>query len=161
MVLQATVQRAGIYEQEASESDRAKFRAGLRNALEAAAPQYISAVPDATHIANISALADLMSRNHGIVLRGGRFRIGPAQKALNLFLKYLWCGDTISVPLQCPFDARVLGQIPKVATILCTRLDSISVYETIVAAAREQVGAVSLAEWELALYDRVFTSARQ
>lgn len=157
MVLQATVQRAGIYEPAAAEFERAGFRAGLRSALEAVAPRYASSVDDATHTVNIGALADLMSRDHGAALRGGRFRIGPSQKALNLFLKYLWCSDTIPMPPHCPFDAVILSQMPMVSGIAWTRLDSISEYQRIVAAAREQAGAVSLAEWELALYDRVLT----
>jgi hypothetical protein len=39
-------------------------------------------------------------------------RIGLAQKALNLYLKYLWCLGEIHEPPHCPLDSIVLGQVP-------------------------------------------------
>ena len=40
---------------------------------------------------NIVALSEGLSEDHADILAGKRFRVGTAQKALNLYLKYLWC----------------------------------------------------------------------
>lgn len=40
------------------------------------------------------------------------FRIGSAQKALNLYRKYLWCLGYIPFPPHCPFDATIIDQLP-------------------------------------------------
>jgi hypothetical protein len=67
----------------------------LSSRLQVLASGYSSPVGDVAHCSAIEALAESMSRAfHGRnVLREDRFRIGVAQKALNLYLKYLWCFD--------------------------------------------------------------------
>ena len=112
MVLQATVQRAKIYESGSSERARVQFRAGLQCFLDEAAPSYSAPVSDEAHIERIVALAAALTRDNSPALREGRFRIGPAQKALNLFLKYQWCSGWIGVPPHCPFDARIIAMLP-------------------------------------------------
>ena len=60
---------------------------------------------------------------HGAV--GGRFRIGVAQKALNLYLKHLWCLDWIYEPPHCPFDNGIIRLLrPTPRETLWTQMDS-------------------------------------
>jgi len=155
MVLQATVQRAHIYAGDAVEPERNAFRAELRKRLDKISAQYDGAITDRRHVSNIEYLADSISERCRSALRGGRFRIGPAQKALNLHLKYLWCAGWIEHPPHCPFDYYVISELRLKRPPSWTRLDSSGEYMELVDAARLAAGAQSIAEWELAAYARL------
>lgn len=152
LTLQATVQRSGLYAPDVLDRDRQGFRRGLRQALEEAAEPYADTVPEAQHIEAIEALCRRMSGSHSDVLHEGRFRIGHAQKALNLFLKYYWCMGWIVTPPHCPFDARIIQRLPLRSRINWTDLDDIGKYKALVAAARSLAGDEPLAVWELRAY---------
>ncbi len=154
LVLAATVQRAHIYRPSASESLRNGFRVGLRRALDEYATEYTGHVDDRAHTRRIGALADRLSRNHASALVAGRFRIGPAQKALNLYLKYRWSAGWMPTPPHCPFDAVIMAALPYRARISWTKLDSLDEYRALVTVARTVAGALSLAEWELLQYEK-------
>ena len=64
-------------------------------------------------MANIEALSSGLSERHREILVEGRFRIGAAQKALNLYLKYAWARGIILEPPHCPIDSIVLKKIEK------------------------------------------------
>lgn len=81
-----------------------------------------------------------------------RFRIGVAQKALNLYLKYLWCLDRIPVPPHCPFDSTVLRELE--LEFSWTRSSKIEDYKSWVEHAKVAAGTKTLAEWELQLWNR-------
>ena len=159
MVLQATVQRAAIYEPNAPEELRERFRGGLRKALTQAARGYSGVTTEEAHLAAIVALSRDITEAHAGALRGGRFRIGPAQKALNLFLKYLWCSGDIPVPPHCPLDAVVIARLPSSMYVPWTQLDSIEAYVQLVGAARVAAGDSSLSDWELRLYQVAYAGA--
>ncbi|MEE9161389.1 MAG: hypothetical protein V3U35_00325, partial [Candidatus Neomarinimicrobiota bacterium] len=78
LTLQATVQRAKVYASQKPERAPAVFRASLRHALEDTAPHYNRSVADPEHVQHIADLADHITAKHAGILRGGRFRIGPA-----------------------------------------------------------------------------------
>jgi hypothetical protein len=86
---------------------------------------------------------------------GQRFRIGSAQKALNLYLKYLWCLGLIARPPHCPFDYRILAKLPT-CNVKWTQLDSIVKYKEIVGEAEQLAKGkrLSLADWELEEWQR-------
>lgn len=149
----ATIQRGKLYRKGSSDAARKDFRNALRRALEALVPQYKKSVSHRKHCANIKKLADKLSVSHNKVLNGGRFRIGSAQKVLNLYLKFLWCLGQIPRPPHCPFDAVVLSRIPASRTVKWTRLDNMLDYQQIVANARLEAEKASLADWELGLYE--------
>lgn len=155
LTLAATMQRAGVYVAGLDESQRSPVHEGLRRTLDELAAGYSAAVSEEDHLAHIVHLAERMSREHEAVLNGGRFRIGPAQKALNLFLKYLWCSAEIPEPPHCPFDQRIIVLLPTPVRCNWTSLDDIAGYERLVEAARTLAGPLSLAEWELDAYNRV------
>ena len=154
MVLQATVQRARIYAPDSSEESREAFRSALWEQLDRLTFGYRQEVEESEHVENIQRLTTRVSRGHGPALRGGRFRIGPAQKALNLMLKYHWSAGWIPEPPHCPLDAIIIGKLPRDVHHNWTDLDSVSDYRKLIRAARAKAEAegLSLAQWELATY---------
>jgi hypothetical protein len=103
----------------------------------------------------LKALSERLSQDHADALRAGRFRFGTAQKALNLYLKYLWCIGRVPTPPHCPFDYQVISTLPGWQAIKRTALTSRAKYLHLVAAARKRADGVPLAEWELKLYNPV------
>jgi len=111
----------------------------------------IGNVSEEKHTSNIKTFADEISARYGNILSGGRFRIGIAQKLLNLYLKYRWVlGLAAKSPLHCPFDYRIISQLSVVEPrcIKWTKCDHIGCYQSWVDAARKKAGK-SIAEWEL------------
>jgi hypothetical protein len=153
MTLMATVQRGKLYRDGSTETQKDAFRRALRLALEGLIEQYRQGISDDQHLRNINKLTHTLSETHPNALNDARFRIGSAQKALNLYLKYMWCLDRIPTPPHCPFDSVVLFRVPGCQHVRWTQLDSLSEYERIVDCAKAVAGGVSLAEWELHLYN--------
>lgn len=153
LTLMATVQRGKVYREDSNEVSRDAFRRALRSRLEDFVKRYKAEVSEDQHLANIENLANELSTAHTEALNRGRFRIGSAQKALNLYLKYMWCVGRISTPPHCPFDYTVLSQLPGCRNIKWTQLDSLIDYKGLVQKARMAAGDVSIAEWELQLFN--------
>ena len=114
-------------------------------------------------MANIEALSSNLSERYQEILVGGRFRIGAAQKALNLYLKYGWARGIILEPPHCPIDSIVLAKIKKcprsaqcqiclstIWTTICTTHEYLHFVEKARDAARAH--GQSLARWELAVW---------
>ena len=106
-------------------------------------------VQEATQIKNIERIADSLTRRHSGLLIDHRFRIGPTQKALNLYLKYMWCAGHIAMPPHCPVDAVVLKSLKLSQPISWTKMYSIQQYTEVIAALKVIAAPSSLAEWEL------------
>ena len=153
MTLMAAVQRGDVYATEAPESLKKAFRSDLRRKLEEMASHYRTPVAEEVHLENIGSLADYLTKNHSVGLKGGRFRIGTAQKALNLYLKYRWCIGAISEPPHCPFDFQIIKALPGCGHVRWTALDDIDTYKLLVAAAKRAAGTSSIARWELEAYN--------
>ena len=96
-------------------SDRRRaFRESLRGCLNSRLEEYrAERVSEDRHVANIDALSSGLSDRYQEILIDGRFRIGTAQKALNLYLKYGWARGMIPEPPHCPIDSIVLKKIGK------------------------------------------------
>jgi hypothetical protein len=148
----ASLQRASIYSSRTSDLDRRVLGKALRAILMEIAEQYTTPVSEEAHVKNIVRLADTISAKCGAFLVNGRLRIGIAQKALNLYLKYLWCLEQIPTPPHCPFDSRIMTQLPQNVQVSWTRLDDISTYLDLVVAAKRVAAGQSLAEWDLHVY---------
>jgi hypothetical protein len=161
LTLGATVQRAGVYFAGCSEEERKVFQHGLRKELNKIVESYVrpNRVDEQAHIANIVKLANVLTASHANVLQNGRFRIGTAQKALNLYLKYLWCIGEIDEPPHCPFDSVIIAKLPKHVGPSWTNMDSEDDYFALVAAAKSQAEGSSLANWELDSYNAVAQKA--
>lgn len=152
--LMGTAQRGKLYRDGSSDVLRDAFREALRKALERLAKQYKKKVSSHQHCANIKKLADGLSASDKGALKGRRFRIGSAQKALNLYLKFMWCLGRIERPPHCPFDSRVLSKNPNCEKVKWTKLDSIIEYKRIAGEAEQfaRTEGFSLADWELRHY---------
>jgi hypothetical protein len=155
MTLAATTQRSKLYTADLTEAERLPFQISLRIALEKISEEYVRSVSDTAHINNIQKLADDLSIKHPELLRDGCMRFGHAQKALNLYLKYLWCLKDIRRPPHFPIDSIILKKIPKFTQVRWTKLTDSSKYKSIIAAARlkSQLSGESLAAWELREYN--------
>lgn len=156
MTLAATVQRSTTYQKDVTEEKKNIFRRDLQRSLVSLSEQYRTQVSEPTHCKNIQALAKELSIKHGKILDDGHLRIGSAQKALNLYLKYLWCLGRIEMPPHCPIDRAILDEIQKKTgykSVGWTRLDSITLYEEIIHKAKTVAGKLALSEWELQFYN--------
>lgn len=160
VALMGTVQRGKLYCEGATEPQKRAFRSALRSALENLIEQYRRGISEEEHLVNIDNLARTLSEKHPDALKGGRFRIGSAQKALNLYLKLLWCLDQIPTPPHCPFDSVVLSRIPGCERVRWTQLDSLTEYQRIVNCAKVTARGVPLADWELCLYGAALSARR-
>lgn len=161
MSLMATVQRNKyLYAKDASDDDKKTFRGALRTELQRLAEQYVIGISELQHVANIVSLADNISVASPKALAKGRFKIGAAQKALNLYLKYMWCLGRIPMPPHCPFDSIVLSKIG-CKSDKWTEVVDIDKYInwTLLAKAEAKANETSLAEWELHEYNKALPGA--
>jgi hypothetical protein len=144
--------RSRTYSESATEDAKALFRDGLRKELDEISRGYRSTVKEQEHLSKIEQLSDSLSGQFSDCLRGGRFRIGMAQKALNLYLKYLWCTDLIPIPPHCPFDSVIISHLPSCSDLNWTSIDAIEDYQRLVGAARNEADGKALAQWELEIW---------
>jgi hypothetical protein len=153
LVIRAALGRSKTYAENPTRKQRKIFRDGLREALDAMLNEYKVPVSDGRHIENIKRLSDDISARYPNYLHNGRFRIGSAQKALNLYLKYLWCMDKVACPPHCPFDAIIINKLRPKKRINWTDMDSVVDYQLLVEMARKAANGGSIAEWELEIYN--------
>ncbi len=153
----AAFQHAGVYVKGLRDDDKRKacLRNTLAEYLRDLGLRYVQSVTDDAHCGNISNLAKTMTekfRGTGI-LRNEKFRIGIAQKALNLYLKYLWCLGDIPTPPHCPVDRRIIDKLglkeKDRRDYDWTKIDNIEKYKRLIEKCRETAGDTCLAEWEL------------
>lgn len=154
--IRGAILRGYVYDDEKTVTrvERENLRERLRSSLERLIPSYRAGVSEEDHIQNIDELSKKISEKHAGVLKNKRFRVGTAQKALNLYLKYFWCVGMVPLPPHCPFDNGVikkLKSLPSDRKWSWTQLDAIEDYKALVAAAKVEADGASLAEWELQL----------
>lgn len=148
------MQHSGTYLKGVDEGSRRAFGRALRKILSGLSEQYAKPVSEDVHLRNITYLSDALSKAFADILTNGRFRIGIAQKALNLYLKYLWCAGYIGpVPPHCPFDSIIIRKLPGCERITWTSIDSINEYSRLVSKAKRIADGRSLAEWELEIWE--------
>jgi hypothetical protein len=155
--ISAAFQHAGVYLNGLIETDpnKKKVRDFLRDRILEFEKHYQNAVIDSQHCSNIEALANIVSLEFKgkAVLRNDRLRIGISQKALNLYLKYLWCLDEILIPPHCPIDRRIIEKLDiqwqQRSQYDWTKLDCIQKYRELISFCKKKAGSVPVAEWEL------------
>lgn len=148
------LQRVPTYRSEKPETHE-KLGERLRELLNGYADEYMKSdkmVSDEIHYGNIQKLANTLSKECKEDLKEEGFRIGSAQKALNLYLKYLWCAGRICTPPHCPFDNKVLQEleIPE----KWPELNDIEKYKRWVEKAKKKADNRSLSDWELRLWNK-------
>lgn len=138
-----------VYAPQISEHHKQQFKHTLRTALDALLPQYNhKKISEDEHIAQIEQLSARLTQQFGTILHEQTFRLGVAQKLLNLQLKYLWAtGFLMREPPHCPIDHALREY---------ARLDyhwvsnhSTHDYQRAIAALKRQAHPLSLAMWEL------------
>jgi len=111
-------------------------------------------VTDLDHVSFIAEVAEGVTNELARYLHKGRFRVGVAQKLVNVHLKYLWTDGFCPEPPHCQID----GIIRDAAGIsyLWTRSDSIEDYQKANQELKLISGAKSLtlAQWELQTFRR-------
>lgn len=158
--INAAFQRANVYADPKAYTDprRQTLRDKLGSLLRDLGAQYTNAVNNQEHKLNLAKIADDLTEafKDTDLLRGKRFRIGIAQKALNLFLKYLWCLGKIPTPPDCPFDDGIIAKLPlseqQKKDLQWTAFDSLDGYQTLVDAGLAKITVTkhaSLSDWEL------------
>ena len=107
---------------------------------------------DEAHIEFVVKVADELSVKLKDYLHGKRFRIGIAQKLVNVHLKYLWVAGLCPEPPHCPID----GIIRDIANINYdwTRSDCADEYRKAINSLREMAHPKSLSVWELEAFRR-------
>ncbi len=145
----AALQRNKTYV--ASDIDSGPFRVAFADQLIRQNDRYSSAVEDGEHCDVIKQIADNLSTEFGPILIARRLRIGTVQKALNLYVKSLWCMEpNRPIPPHCPIDRIILEKAG--IDDSWTKLDSIDTYRVWMKKVRGralQDGFDNLAEWEL------------
>jgi hypothetical protein len=150
--LLAAFRRNKLYKDGIAQSLRKELRDSLRDELRKLSGGYRrGAVSEVEHEANILHLSEEMSKQYGSILVGDRFNIGTSQKALNVYLKFLWCLGQLSIePVHRPLDRIIL----KRASIngSWTSLDDIEIYRSWINQLRDHAKPVSLSHWELTVW---------
>lgn len=158
--------RARIYKKDITEQEKTIFKRFIKKKLGEYGEQYrFGAVSENEHFLNIERFSEEVTGAHGLLLEDEEFRIGVAQKVLNLYLKYLWVLWDIKI-FHCPFDSRVISQLvgigDKDKCNRWTRFKKMGCYRKLVIAAKEKAkktGCKNIAEWELELFNS--TNERQ
>ena len=155
----ASVQRASVYHRDALDSAKRKFKKRVKEEYkEKYLDMYKNGVSEKSHIKNIELLSQHGTKigNELGVLNADTYRIGNAQKLLNLYLKYLWCMGKIAEPPHCPIDRRIQEEIlPHKERISWTNIESIEDYNSVIAKLKDKATeGQSLAQWELENYTR-------
>lgn len=150
-------QRANIYAADATEVNKKNFKFMLKGYIEnVLLGQYQNSVSDETHIQNILDLS-VYTENFESLLVGGKLNFGVSQKLLNLYLKYLWCIDTIPVPPHFPVDSIIQKRLKVPNPIAWTKMETPADYIRIVDHAKVLLpnnSCKNLAELELELFSR-------
>ena len=136
--IEAAFQHAKIYRDDITVTDKEKlaFRCKLQEHLEAISQGYKDKpITEEQHIDNLTKLKENLTTEFNNILFGNGFRIGIAQKALNLYLKYLWCLGKITEPPHCPLNSIIISEIK--CNIKWTEMDSIEEYKRLVEGAKQ------------------------
>ena len=159
------------YTQYRFEKDKERFRECLREYFyEKLFPIYQKReVCEKCHYKNIKRLkraAEMFGRkivrnvDAGSILHENEFKIGTAQKLLNLQLKYLWCWNKIPKPPHCPIDSNVLRKVRWNPVCPCnpncttwTTWKCIEIYKKAIRTIREHTGGKDIAKWELEFFN--------
>ncbi len=155
LAINGSLQHSGTYIK-GKDIDKRKeeFRASLRKQLRSKSKEYEEGqVREEDHIANIQNLSLDLSKNYSEILVGDEFRIGIAQKALNLYLKYCWARGIIEEPPHCPIDRIVLEKV-RCSHVNWTQICKIEEYKTLIDKVRKEAEAQgqTLARWELGIW---------
>ena len=148
--IQAALQRNTTYKRPYGDSEKTALHIDLKKQLHKEAEQYTSPASEAEHCEAIRRIATTVSGTCENFLVGGRFRYGTAQKAFNLYLKFLWRLEKIPTPPHCPVDRVVLRRAGIEGS--WTKCDSEDEYLGWIKRIKFWAGPLGLAEWEYTVW---------
>lgn len=152
----AAFQRANVYKENISESDKKLFKTKTREFIEntLVLAYYENLISDEIHIENICKLS-LFTEQFESILQNGKLNFGVSQKMFNLYLKYLWCYNKISEPPHFPVDRRIQENIGFKPIVSWTRFENSLDYMKIIDFTRNINNEFpTIAEFELKYFDR-------
>lgn len=161
----AAFQHAGVYVAGLKDNDPRKnsLRKELADRLRSLGEKYHERVTREQHCQNIEDLANTLTENYKgtALLRKERFRIGIAQKALNVYLKNLWClGEITPPPPHCPLDRQIIDRLGLKSSERSeydwTKLKKIERYKELISLCDKEArkkGFQNITEWELEVYE--------
>lgn len=156
----ASVQRAKPYNCKIPAKDRpsaSEFRQQLMAFVEEhLLPHYRSGCTEEQHLANLQRLSAHGSQLGGTLFDQNGYRIGVAQKFLNLLLKSMWALGLIPAPPHCPVDRVIIQRASRTLTLNWTAMTTIDEYRGAidVLKAKAALHQLTLAEWEMRAYAR-------
>jgi hypothetical protein len=144
--IQSALQHNKTYRSESDYGMRDAFRSKWSKLIREKSVNYVQPVSDAQHCEAIQSISDRLRVKFGQLLCDGHLRYGTSQKALNLYLRFLWRLGKVATPPHCPVDRIVLnaGGIYGV----WTKCDSVNEYMGWVNGLRARPRPLSLSEWE-------------
>ena len=150
-----------VYSREEVGDERSRFRAEWARLIRDESKRYVNpsfrVMPsDAEHCQAIQRISDSLSARFGECLVNGRLRFGTSQKALNLYLKFVWRLGIAVAPPHCPVDGIVLSAAGIEGS--WTRCDTEREYMDWIIWIRKKARPLSLAEWEHQVWLRVAPS---
>lgn len=161
--LSSSFQRGYVYrekltDEKQSEYDKKKneLRSSLRDELFSLETIYQKVVHPDEHLKLIGDISKKLTKKHSNILSNKKFRIGTTQKAVNLFLKFLWAYDyTPNEPPHIPLDGIVLKAIN--SDVKWTELDCIDEYKFLISCVDNvaKESGCSICKWELNLWNKV------
>jgi hypothetical protein len=150
--ISAALQRNKTYKDGCSDEGRGRFRTEFAKLIRSEAQRYAQPVSDVQHCEAIRRISDAASQRFGESLVNGRLRYGTAQKAFNLYLKFLWRLGKAATPPHCPVDSIVLAEAGIDGA--WTKCDSESQYLGWINTIKLRAKPLGLAEWEYRVWLR-------
>ncbi|MDO6427562.1 hypothetical protein Q4489_11080 [Thalassotalea sp. 1_MG-2023] len=154
VTIYAAFQRAKIYSDSATDEDKKALKQSLKNEVAKIIINYSSPVSEAAHFSNISLIAKNINTEWSFALSNRAISIGVIQKALNLYLKLMWCLNEIPEPPHCPLDKVIIDKLAFKHRKSWTKITNIETYEELINQLKELSGDKSLAAWELEEYEK-------
>ncbi len=144
--IQAALQHNKTYRSESDYGMRDTFRSEWATFIREESNNYVQPVSDVQHCEAIQRISDRLQVKFTQLLCDGHLRYGTSQKALNLYLKFLWRLGKVAMPPHCPVDRIVLnaGGLDGV----WTKCDSVNQYMGWINGLRARARPLSLSEWE-------------
>lgn len=110
----ASVQHASLYQTGAWKDRRDEidiFKKGLIMYVQGEIiPKYKEKVNEKDHLENMLSTIEYANGLDNGILGPHKYKLGIAQKLLNLALKYYWCLDEIAEPPHCPVDRIIINK---------------------------------------------------
>lgn len=152
----AAFQRANVYKDNVSDTEKGEFKTKTRAFIEHSLLNHYlkNEVSDELHIDNINKLS-CFTEQFQCILQNGKLNFGVSQKILNLYLKYLWCHNKISEPPHFPVDRRIQENIGFRPIVSWTKFENSIDYMRIVDFVRSiNKEYPTIAEFELDHFER-------